>query len=141
MSVLIEKSLDTLIELRGRDLEARQADLAGKQVVCARIEANIERLHALMDGVSTAQAPSLAENTAAYKTSLLELAEGQRRELEQRRQHVEQAREAVLDAARRKQVLEQLLQQSRARAQFARQRQQQKQQDELATQMWSRRPA
>jgi flagellar export protein FliJ len=138
MSAHLQKSLGTLVDLRGRELEKRQAELAVRQSVCARVETNIERLGQLMQGISTAGAMSadLAMNAFAYKQSLLELADGQRRELALKRSDVSQAQAAVNAAVRQQEVLDQLLIQARATALLAQKRRAQKQQDDLATQVW-----
>ncbi len=143
MSARLQNSLGTLIDLRTRDLEKCQAELAARRSLCTRVEKNIERLGQLMEGVSTDASVStaLAINTSAYKQSLLELLDAQRRELVLRQAEAAQAQVAVTDAARQHEVLSQLLQQTRARALLAQSRQAQKVQDDLATQVWMRKQA
>ena len=135
------KHLSILIELRGRELELRQAELAACQAVCSRVETNIERLKALAQGVGGGGNAGLALNAIAYKQSLLQLADQQRQELAQRRSEAGQAQQAVSAAAREQEVLDQLLRQNRAKALLAEGRRAQKQQDDLATQVWLRRAA
>ena len=141
MSAQLQNSLGTLIDLRTRELEKCQAELAARKSLCARVETNIERLGQLMESVSTDASVStaLAINTSAYKQSMLELVEAQRHELVHRQAEAAQAQLALNDAARQQEVLAQLLKQTRARALLTRSRQAQKVQDDLATQVWMRK--
>lgn len=139
---MMPNQLATLIELRSRELDKRQAVLAQAQALQARVQRNVERLEQLDGSVSTGGLTSaaLVQNTHAYKQGLQALADQQRAELLRQTTAVGEARTAVQAAAREQEVLSQLLQRTELRAQIAQSRQAQKRQDDLATQVWMRGP-
>jgi flagellar export protein FliJ len=136
----LHRNLDTLIELRTRELERHQAELARKQALCARVESNIERLDQLYReaGRGSVISAELALNSAAYKQVVLQLADSQRQDLLLKTADLGESRTALQSVARQQQVLGQVLQQSLTRQLGAEQRKAQKQQDDLATQVWLR---
>ena len=122
----MQNSLSRLIDLRERELEQHQAKLAAKQQLRDRQAAMVTRLEQLSQqiGPTGAAVPSLAANSAAYKQAVLQWAE--------------QQRQAMLAVARKQEAYGQLLGRVVSRAQQAEERQQQKFQDDLASQVWQR---
>lgn len=138
----LQHRLERLRELRRLALERQQAQLAGKQQLCERVQDTVQRLDALASaGSMNAGLPALALalNGAAYKQSVLALAGQQRSELQARQADVQAARETTLAAAREQQVIERLHRQVSARVERQVRRREQKELDEVARQAWARR--
>lgn len=137
----LQRSLALLATLRQRELEQHQSELAGKQQLRERYVGTVQRLEQLSEqiGPSGAAVPSLAANSAAYKQAVLQWAEQQRQDLALHEADMAVQRQAMLGVARQQEALAQL--QARALAQRCREqgRREQKSQDDLAGQVWSRR--
>lgn len=136
----LQLNLRRLVDLRGRELERHQADLAAKEQLRARSAAAVQRLEALNAqlGPTGASAPSLAVNGADYKQAVMQLADQQRQHLAGHDAEVATQRQAVLDVARRQEAVGQLLDRVGARLRIEDERREQRGQDELAGQVWQR---
>ncbi|MGN6826383.1 flagellar FliJ family protein [Paucibacter sp. M5-1] len=136
----MQNSLSRLIELRERELEQHQAKLAAKQQLRDRQAAMVTRLEQLSQqiGPTGTAVPSLAANSAAYKQAVLQWAEQQRQDLALHEADIAVQRQAMLAVARKQEAYGQLLGRVVSRAQQAEERQQQKFQDDLASQVWQR---
>lgn len=136
----LQRSLGRLISLRERELDRHQAQLASKQQLRERYAGTVERLEQLSDqiGPTGASLPSLASNSADYKQAVLQWAEQQRQDLALHEADMAAQRQAMLVVARKQEALGQLLGRVQARAQSEQGRREQKSQDDLAGQVWSR---
>ena len=136
----LQQNLRRIVDLRGRELEREQAELAAKQQLRARSAAAVERLEALNAqlGATGAAAMSLALNGAAYKQAVMQWADQQRSHLAAHEADVAAQQQAVLDVARRQEAVGQLLDRVGGRLRTEAQRREQKGQDELAGQVWQR---
>lgn len=134
------KSLARLAQLRQRDVDQRQAELANRQTLSARARRNVDQLDDLWrnsrpTGLTT---PSLWLNSANYKQTVLQIATVHREDLARHEAATGLARQALLLATRRQGAVEQVLTQ-RVEAQAREQEvQEQKRQDEMASQVWHR---
>jgi len=137
----LQRSLACLISLRERELDRHQAQLATKQQLRERYVGAVQRLEQLSQqiGPTGTSLPCLAANSAAYKQAVLQWAEQQRQDLALHEADMAVQRQAMLGVARQQEALAQL--QARALAQRCREqgRREQKSQDDLAGQVWSRR--
>lgn len=133
-------SLGRLVNLRAREVERLTAEVAAKQVEHARYLDNLARLEQLRDssGASGALPPALSLNCAAYKHSVMLLADAHRDDLALHEADMVRSQQALTAAALKREVLGQVharQQRSVAEAQAV---VEQKRQDELATQVWWR---
>lgn len=133
-------SLGRLIDLRERDVERLTTEFAAKQAVRERYLGNLARLDALRDGsgASGARSPVLSLNCAAYKQSVMQVAEAHRADLQLHEADMAVAQQALQAAARRREVLGQVQERHRRDVQRQQQAGEQKRQDELASQLWWR---
>jgi flagellar export protein FliJ len=133
-------SLGRLVDLRAREVERLTAEVAAKQVEHARYLDNLARLEQLRDssGASGALPPALSLNCAAYKHSVMLLADAHRDDLALHEAEMVRSQQALTAAVLKREVLGQVharQQRSVAEAQAV---VEQKRQDELATQVWRR---
>lgn len=133
-------SLGRLIELREREVERLTAEVAAKQALRERYLGNLRRLEQLCagTGASGAPSPALALNCAAYKQSVMQLADAHRGDLALHEADMALSSRALAEAARRREVLAQVhdgQQRALLRLQEAGE---QKRQDEIAAQVWLR---
>lgn len=135
------RSLERLVDLREREVERLTADVASKQAVRARFVDNLARLDGLCDsaGASGRSSPLLSLNCANYKQAVLALADSHRTDLALHDAEMALARQALAAAARRHEVLDQVRERQHQAAQKAQRSVEQKQQDDLAAQVWLRR--
>jgi len=139
-----------LLELRKREVEALSAQMSSERVLKKRYLDNLARLEQLCSrsGASGAQTHTersrgmftpLSLNCAGYKQAVLEMAAVHRLDLSLHEAQMASTQQRMGAAARRHASLEQLL--ARRRRSFGRQqlKQDQRRQDELATQVWLRR--
>ncbi|OWY39971.1 flagellar export protein FliJ [Xenophilus sp. AP218F] len=135
------KRLGLLVQLRERDKDKLEAELAKKRRLQERYQRNIERLDALCaaSGASGgAGHPALALNRAGYKGHLQQLLHGQRQDLKLAEADAAVCQRALLAAdLRREQVA---LARAEAQEEWRRAegRREQKLNDELAGQAWLR---
>lgn len=136
----LQLNLRRIVDLRGRELERHQAELAAKEQLRARSAATVQRLEALNAqlGPTGASAPSLAINGADYKQAVMQWADQQRRNLAVHEADVAAQRQAMLVVARKQEAVGQLLGRVGARLRADDERREQKGQDELAGQVWQR---
>lgn len=134
------KSLSTLVAMREREVDRLTADVAAKQVIRDRFQGNLDRMARLCadSGASSTPSPIEALNKANYKAAVMQMADLHRQDLALHEAHMAISQRALQEAACRREVLGQLLskqQLSLRKAQFS---QDQKHQDDLATQVWLR---
>lgn len=82
---------------------------------------------------------ALSTSCVDYKLSLISMAQEHAEELSQHEAGMERTRAALLAATQRKEVIEHVREREQVAVDAARARGEQKTQDELATQMWTRR--
>lgn len=138
----VQQQLGQLMTLRERELEQQQAALASKQLLRERQAQALLRLEQLnaQIGPTGGALASLAHNSADYKQAVLQWAEQQRQQLAQHDAEITVQRQAMLALARKQQAYGQLLGRAQARLQDEEKRAEQKTSDELAGQVWLRRP-
>ncbi|KQP37180.1 flagellar FliJ family protein [Pseudorhodoferax sp. Leaf274] len=133
-------SLGRLAELREREVERRQTELAQQLADAERRRRNQERLDGLWRTSTTSGLLPLASlNCANYKQNVMELAERHRGDLSRQEQAVDRARLALLAATRRHGAIDQVLVQRLQEHARAQRSAEQKRQDEIARQSWQRR--
>jgi len=144
MSENTTRSLATLVDLRGREVDRLAASMADKQAVRERFQGNLARLERLGAGGSgQCQAGdrlplALSMNHAGYKQAVLAMADTHRQDLALHEADMAVTRRALHAAARQREVLGQVLDERVAQLRKAQARQDQKRLDDLATQMWAR---
>jgi flagellar export protein FliJ len=131
-------SLDTLVRLRSNKLEKLQADMAAQQATKARYQANLARLDSLASGsgASGALPLALALNCGQYKLAVIALADNHRTDLSLHEATMAVSQRALNDAWSERELLGQVLEQKKGVAELARNRDQRKREDDLATQSW-----
>jgi len=134
------RSLGRLVDLRNREVDRLTADMAGRQATRARYRSNIERMELLArDGGTSGSLPlSQSLNCADYKQAMLQLVSAHRQDLGLHEADMAVAQQALVAAARRREVLGQVLEQRQQDAVRVQVAQQQKRDDELASQVWWR---
>lgn len=135
-------SLARVVELRERELTQRQTELAQSMATGERYRRKLEQLDTLWQTstVSANLAPSLSLNSANYKQNVLEMASRHREDLARHDTVTDQARQAFLLATRRHGAIDQVLTQQLQAQARAQRSGEQKRQDEIASQLWQRRP-
>lgn len=134
------KSLSTLVTLREREVDKLTADVASQQAVRERYLRNLDRMDQLCASTAAqpAVSPLLAMNSGEYRLSLMQMADQHRQQLALHEADMALSRQALQDAARRREVLDQVLTRQQGAAQRAQAAQDQKRQDDLAAQVWLR---
>lgn len=134
-------SLSRLVDLRERERERRQTELAQQIVDAERRRRNQERLDSLWRTSTTSGtlSPMASLNCANYKQNVMELADRHRDDLSRQELAVDHARAALLTATRRHGAIDQVLAQRLQEHQRALRSAEQKRQDEIARQSWLRR--
>jgi flagellar export protein FliJ len=134
------RSLSTLVELRSREVERLQADTAAKAAVRQRYQNNLQRLESLCtdSGASGALPLALSANCGNYKQAVMETADTHRLELSLHEADMAVTQRALTAAWCKQQVLGKVLDQQQLCVMNAREKAEQKRQDELAMQMWHR---
>jgi len=133
-------SLSRLVDLRGREVDRLQAEMAVKEDVRRRYLGNLERLDGFYadSGASGALSPAMALNCGEYKQAVLCLAATHRESLVLHEADMAVMQRALTAASCRQEVLGKVLARQLASQQQAAEVREQKRQDELATQVWSR---
>lgn len=136
-------NLARLVELRQREVDRRLTEIANKQGLRERYQRNLNQLEILWRGAApTSQlTPSCALNHAHYKQSMLQLASTHRDDLALHDADLAVARQALAQASRQREVMEQLLNRERQNQRRVQDLREQKRQDEMASLVWQRRPA
>lgn len=144
------RQLGTLVDLRERERARLEATLADQRAVEQRYRRNLERLQQLARSAgataastlspapSPALSPSLLLNAGHYREAVLDLAERHRADLAQHEAQRVQTQQALVGATLRHRALDQVRDRQQQRVGQARAQQAQKQQDELAAQVWWR---
>lgn len=133
-------TLARLVQLRQREVDLRLAEIAEKQSVRERYQRNLAQLDALSRGASGSATPVAAVNSAQYKQAVLLLASTHRSDLAQHDMDMQATRQALIEASRKREALNQLLLRERQNLQRDQSAREQKRQDEMAAQVWNRRP-
>jgi flagellar export protein FliJ len=137
------RSLSTLVDLRGREVDRLAATMAEKQAVRDRYQKNLDRLERLCAGSSGdtrpgALSPMLSMNHAGYKQTVLAMVDTHRQDLALHEADMVVTQRALNTASLKREVLGQVLDEQSARIRQARDRQEQKRTDDMATQAWAR---
>ena len=132
--------LHRLVDLRERTVDRLKSDFGAKQALQARYVANIERMQRLCEstGASGALPPALSLNCAAYKQSVMLMAESHRVDLQLHEADMAVAERALHSAAREHEALDQLVTRQQAAWQRVENSREQKRQDDMASQVWWR---
>ncbi|MBV8503217.1 MAG: flagellar FliJ family protein [Paucibacter sp.] len=143
MSKQLHVNLGRLRELSERARDQAQTHFAEQQRRCERIAGNVDKLEALAGSAAPTAADgrltaALLANQGAYKDTVLDLARGQRKALDQSRADAAAAQAALISESRREAALDKARSQVGARLALDARRQEQKQQDALASQSWLR---
>ncbi len=133
-------SLNTLVDLREREVDRLSAEMARKEEVRQRFHRNLARMHGLAAGASAQGTvpAALSANRADYKQALLRMVEQHRQDLSLHEADMAAMQRALAAASRKQEVLEQVRSGEARELQASQARQEQKQQDELASQVWWR---
>lgn len=131
-------SLGLLVRVRASEVDRIQADLARQEATRGRYQANLDRLHALVQGsgASGALSPALALNCGQYKQAVFALADSHRTDLHLHEANMQVAQRELADAWTRREVLDMVLDRHQGAADRERDRAQRKREDETATQAW-----
>lgn len=136
------RALARLVDVREREVDRLQADMAGKVALRQRYLGNIERLQSLCDGVPQTGSlqPLLSMNSAGYKQSVAEVVATHRQELAAHEIEIDLARRELALVSRRCEVLDQVLLRQRSIVAHSARVSEQKRQDDIAVQVWGRAP-
>lgn len=141
------KQLSRLNALREQDVDRLGAELTGKFAMRERYLANLARLEQLCTssgpsgGPSPGQAvlsPVLSLNCGGYKLGVMRLAHAHRQDLALHESDLAHTRRQMIEAARRQQGFEQVLQREHCALQRSGAVREQKRVDEIASQVWMR---
>lgn len=133
------RSLGRLVDLQSREVDRLSADVAEKRATRERYLRNLSRLQNLCDSHGpTGGSPVLALNRAGYKQAMLKMVATHRVDLSLHESQLALSQRELIDAARRHEALDQVLQREHANVRQVTQVREQKQQDELASQVWWR---
>ncbi|MBI3381728.1 MAG: flagellar FliJ family protein [Aquabacterium sp.] len=135
------KSLNTLVAMRDREVDSRMADMAAKQAVRDRFQRNLERMASLCASPAAqgCTSPVQALNNGHFKASVMHMADLHRQDLALHEADMAVSQQALQKAALSKEVLEQVLSRQQLDLLKAKSGQEQKRQDDMATQVWLRR--
>lgn len=136
------KQLGTLVDLRERECTRLEATLADQHALAQRYRRNLERLQQLAHSAGAQAAstlsPALSLNAGQYRQAVQALADRHRADLVAHEAQLAQTRQALLGATLRHRALDQVRDRQEQRVGQAQAQQAQKQQDELAAQVWWR---
>lgn len=141
------RALEQVVQLREREQERVGTVLAEQERTRQRFMASIERLGGLLDqagatGAAPARAtplsPTLAANLGAYKLGVLDLAQRQRQALAQHESQMDQTRQALHEAFRRREAVAQLHGRRVEEGERALQVAERKRTDDIAQTVWMR---
>ena len=137
------RSLATLAGLREREVERLRALVAIKEAERIRYLANLDRMARLCAGGAGddrggPQAATLSMNFGHYKQGVLQMADTHRTDLALHEADMALIQRALAAASQKHEALAQMLAQRHRCAIRAEQQHEQKRQDELAGQVWSR---
>ncbi|NMM79776.1 hypothetical protein B2J86_02335 [Acidovorax sp. SRB_14] len=134
-------NLARLVELRQRAVDRQLAEVADKQSVRERYQRNLEQLDSLCRnaGPSGASMAVFSLNNANYKQTVMQLADTHRVDLALHDADLALSRRALVEAARQREAVDQLLTRQRQALQRTQAAQEQKRQDDMASLVWQRR--
>jgi len=135
------RSLDTLVRVRGAQVDRLQADLASQEATRMRYQNNLARLDALAAGSGAssrtlAVSPALALNCGAYKQDVMALAASHRLDLSLHEATMAVAQDRLKDAWVRRELLGKVLVREQDAHALDQQRATAKREDDIATQSW-----
>jgi len=133
-------SLERLVDIREREVDQLQAQLAQKEAVRARYRGNLARMASLCadSGASGALPAALSANCANFKQAVLQMAATHQQDLQLHEADLAVTERALKAAAVRQDVLGDVLARQRRLVLAARARGERKREDELAAQVWQR---
>jgi flagellar export protein FliJ len=133
-------SLSRLVDVRGRELDRLQSELAAKEALRARYQGNLERMAGLCasTGASGALPAALSANCADFKQAVLRMADVHRQDLALHEADMALTQRALKAAAVKQEVLGDVLARQRRLAHASAVRVERKREDELAAQVWHR---
>ena len=131
-------SLDSLVQLRGIEVDKIQADLASQEATRARYARNLERLHALAEGSGPSGALPLvlALNCGAYKQNVMAMADAHKVDLQLHEANMAVSQRKLTDAWTRRELLGKVLEQHQDAYARELERATRKREDDIATQSW-----
>jgi len=134
------RNLSTLVSLRDSEVEKLQAAQAAKEATAERYRKNLERLHSLAtnSGASGNLPLALAANCGNYKQAVLAMADNHRLDLTMHEADMAVSQRVLNAAYVKREVLGQVLEKKQAVVTTAKNVQERKQHDDLATQLWLR---
>jgi len=134
------RNLSTLVSLRDSEVEKLQAAQAAKEATAERYRKNLERLHSLAtnSGASGSLPIALAANCGNYKQAVLAMADNHRLDLTMHEADMAVSQRVLNAAYVKREVLGQVLEKKKAVVTTAKNVQERKQHDDLATQLWLR---
>jgi flagellar export protein FliJ len=134
------RNLSTLVSLRDSEVEKLQAAQAAKEATAERYRKNLERLHSLAtnSGASGSLPIALAANCGNYKQAVLAMADSHRLDLTMHEADMAVSQRVLNAAFVKREVLGQVLEKKQAVVSTAKNVQERKQHDDLATQLWLR---
>jgi flagellar export protein FliJ len=137
----LSRNLAQLIVLREQEMDQHQAGVARQRELVARYQKVVDRLDQVTSqlGASAHVVPSLAINCGQYKQAMLEWGVQQRHQLASHEADLVAQQAALMAVARKQEALGQLQRSVTQRLLTERLRREQKQQDELANQLWQRK--
>jgi flagellar export protein FliJ len=133
-------SLARLVDVREREVDRLQSELAAKEAVRVRFQGNLERMANLCtdSGASGALPAALRANCANFKQAVLQMAETHRQDLALHEADMAVTQRALKAAAVKQEVLGDVLARQQRLVVQARTRVERKREDELAAQVWIR---
>jgi flagellar export protein FliJ len=132
------QSLDTLVRLRSTEVDKLQTELARQEATRARYQANLERMHSLIEGsgASGRLAPALALNCGHYKQAVVALVDTHRTDLQLHEANMAVSQRNLAQAWTRRELLGKVLEQQQGALAREQDRAARKREDEIATQSW-----
>ncbi|MCW7536522.1 flagellar export protein FliJ [Aquabacterium sp. A7-Y] len=133
-------SLSRLVDLREREVDRLSAEVAAKHAVSERYRRNLERMDALCQGsgATAVLPPALSLNCGNYKQAVIGMSQLHRQDLALHEADMAVTQRALTAAARKHEVFSQLLVRRQDEQRRVVEREEQKRQDEMATQVWWR---
>ncbi len=134
------RNLTSLVQLRTTEVERLETEVAAKAALCARFQSSVDRLTSLYaaSGSSGALPLALSTNCGDYKQSVMQLVATHRIDLGLHEADLAHSRRALHAAWARRESLGKVLADTQQAQQAERTRRAQRQQDEVATQLWMR---
>jgi flagellar export protein FliJ len=134
------RNLTSLVQLRSTEVERLEGEVAAKTALCARFRHSIDRLASLhaASGSSGSLPLALSMNCGDYKQSVLQLMATHRVDLGLHEADLAHTRRALHAAWAKREALGKVLVNTQDAQQAERHRRGQRQQDEVATQLWIR---